>query len=53
MEKKKLPFGKKQIETLERLNYLAKKLSSKGLPESEAEERDRLEDKVKNMLAIW
>lgn len=53
MEKEKRPFGKKQIETLERLNYLAKKLASKGLPEAEAEERDKLEEKVKNMLAIW
>ena len=53
MEKKKRPFGNRQIEMLERLNYLAKKFESKGLTELESDERDRLEEKVKSILSIW
>lgn len=53
MKKKKRQFGNRQIEILERLNYLAKKLESKGLSESESDERDRLEGIVRGILAIW
>lgn len=53
MEKKKLLFGNRQIEILERFNYLNKKISRRGLTLAEAKERDKLEEIVINMLDLF